>query len=325
MAKGLDAGNAYVTVTVDTSQFSRGLNTSVRKSLKGAEGDANKSMSGIAGAAMGLTKVGALAVGAAAVGAIGAIGKLGMEYQNSLNIFQAATSGTAAQMEKVRTVAKALGNDITLPGVSAKDAALAMTELAKGGLSVESSMRAAKGTLQLATAAQIDGAAAAEIQANALAMFGLKADAAAHVADVLANVANAASGEIISKEDLNNNQYYLRLQGGGKIRFSVAGTLLNGATTLSPNIWYLATGTYDGSSIKVYVNGVLEATAPATLSMTDNGLGVRLGARQWQYNTPLTFNGLIDDVRIYNRALSQAEIQALLNAGPSAAGGDDAF
>jgi hypothetical protein len=134
-----------------------------------------------------------------------------------------------------------------------------------------------------------------------------------------------ASGEIISKEDFNNNQYYLRLQGGGKIRFGVAGTLLNGATTLSPNIWYLATGTYDGSSIKVYVNGVLDATAPATLSMSDNGLGVRLGARQWQYNTPLTFNGLIDDVRIYNRALSQAEVQALLNAGPSAAAGGDAF
>jgi len=67
----------------------------------------------------------------------------------------------------------------------------------------------------------------------------------------------AASGEIIGKENIINNQYYLRLQVGGKIRFSVAGTLLNGTTTLSPNTWYLATGTYDGATMKVYVNGVL--------------------------------------------------------------------
>ena len=134
----------------------------------------------------------------------------------------------------------------------------------------------------------------------------------------------AASSEIISKENnANNNQYYLRLQGGGKIRFTVAGTALNGITTLSPNNWYLVTGTYDGSSMKVYVNGGLDATATATLSMTDNGLGVRLGARQ--YTTPLVFHGLIDEARIYNRALSQAEIQALLSAGPSAAGGGETF
>ncbi|MEO8428044.1 MAG: LamG-like jellyroll fold domain-containing protein, partial [Verrucomicrobiota bacterium] len=124
----------------------------------------------------------------------------------------------------------------------------------------------------------------------------------------------AASSEIISKENNVNNQYYLRLQGGNKIRFTVAGTVLNGTTTLSANTWYLVTGTYDGSLMKVYVNGFLDATATAALSMVDNGLNVRLGARQ--YTTPLTFNGLIDDVRIYNRALTPAEVQALSNLTP---------
>jgi TP901 family phage tail tape measure protein len=196
MAKGLDAGNAYVTVMVDTSKFTRDLNSNVKQSMKGVEQTTGKSMAGVGGVAGTMMKTGALAAGAVAVGAIVQIGKMGMEYQNSLNIFQAATGATVAQMDKVKVAARALGNDITLPGVSAKDAAAAMTELAKGGLNVEQSMMAAKGTMQLATAAQIDGAQAAEIQANALAMFGLKADKAAHVADVLANVANAASGEI---------------------------------------------------------------------------------------------------------------------------------
>ena len=71
-----------------------------------------------------------------------------------------------------------------------------MTELAKGGFTVEQSMSAAKGTLQLAAAAQIDAASAATIQANALNTFGLKADYAAKVSDVLANAANASSAEI---------------------------------------------------------------------------------------------------------------------------------
>jgi TP901 family phage tail tape measure protein len=72
-----------------------------------------------------------------------------------------------------------------------------MVELAKGGLSVDQAMQAAKGTLQLAAAAQIDAAQAAEIQSNALNEFGLAADQAGHVADVLANTANAASGSIV--------------------------------------------------------------------------------------------------------------------------------
>jgi TP901 family phage tail tape measure protein len=196
MPTGLPAGSAYVDIRVDMSKFRTDLTNGVKGPLAGAERSANKVMGGVAAAATRAAKFGALGAGAAAIGAIGIIGKMGMEYQNSLNIFQAATSATAAQMDKVKVAARGLGNDISLPGVSAKDAAAAMTELAKGGLSVEQSMRAAKGTLQLATAAQIDGAQAAEIQANSLSMFGLGADKASHVADVLANTANAASGEI---------------------------------------------------------------------------------------------------------------------------------
>jgi TP901 family phage tail tape measure protein len=121
---------------------------------------------------------------------------VGKAYQDSLNTFQAVTSATGKQMAAAAKEARALGQDMSLPATSAADAAAAMTELAKGGLSVSSSMIAAKGTLQLATAAQIDAAAAATIQVNALNQFGLSAKQASHVADLLANTANASSGEI---------------------------------------------------------------------------------------------------------------------------------
>lgn len=133
-------------------------------------------------------------VGAAAV--IAGIYKVGSAYSTQLNVFQGVTRATTAQMAAVRVEAKKLGTDLNLPATSAADAAAAMTELAKGGLSVRDSMLAAHGTLQLAAAAGVDGAVAAQIQANALNQFRLRGDQAGRVADVLANAANAASGEV---------------------------------------------------------------------------------------------------------------------------------
>src|SRR3990172_4511117 len=72
-----------------------------------------------------------------------------------------------------------------------------MTELAKAGLDVNESIAGARGVLQLAAAAQIDNAEAAQLVANSLNAFGLAGDQAVHVADLLANAANAAQGSIV--------------------------------------------------------------------------------------------------------------------------------
>lgn len=150
----------------------------------------------VTGSLARVAKVGLASAGAAAAGASFFILKLGNDYQDTLNTFQAVTRSSGKQMDALRAKAKALGADMRLPATSAADAAAAMTELAKGGLSVQASMDAALGTLQLAGAAGMDGAQAAEIQVQALNQFRLSADKAGMVADVLANTANAASGEI---------------------------------------------------------------------------------------------------------------------------------
>lgn len=139
----------------------------------------------------GLT-TGIAAVGAAFVGVV----RSGLDFDASMNTLQAVSGASASKMGEVSEKAKALGNDLDLPGASASDAAEAMTELAKGGLSVDQAMAAAKGTLTLAAAAQISGAQAAEIQSSALNAFGLSADNAARVSDVLANTANQSAGTI---------------------------------------------------------------------------------------------------------------------------------
>jgi phage-related protein len=140
--------------------------------------------------------LGPLLVPAGVGAAVLAIGKIGIEYENNLNTLKAVTNATGAEMAKVSEKARQLGADVNLPGVSAAGAAKAMTELSKAGFTVQQSMDAAKGTLQLARIAAIDEGEAAEIAANAVNAFGLKATEVNGVVDQLAATANSSSVEI---------------------------------------------------------------------------------------------------------------------------------
>lgn len=130
------------------------------------------------------------------VGLGAAVATVGIGYEQALNSFQAVTKATSEEMAQASKVAKELGADVTLPATSAKDAALAMEELGKAGLNANQSMAAAKGVLQLAAAGQLEEAKAAEITANALNSFSLKAEEATRVADLLAAAANASSAGV---------------------------------------------------------------------------------------------------------------------------------
>lgn len=82
--------------------------------------------------------------------------------------------------------------------------------------------------------------------------------------------------------------------------------------------WYCVVGIYDGTNLKIYVNGVLEDslyigsviayTGPAPLRIGDH--------RNSNHGVAGAFKGIIDDVRIYDRALSDAEIAELTNPQP---------
>lgn len=149
-----------------------------------------------AGALATLKPLAGMAAGFGAIIGAGQVIKLGNEYTATMNELQAVANLTGKQMIEVGRTARELGSDLTLPATSGKDAADIMLELAKGGLSARDAMEAAKGTIQLAAAAQVSGGRAAEIQANSLNQFGLAAKDAAMVADVLANTANAAAGGV---------------------------------------------------------------------------------------------------------------------------------
>lgn len=99
---------------------------------------------------LGVIGTAAIAAGLAIKSSIGAAADL----EQQLNIFQSVTGATAAEMAAVSEQATTLGSDLTLPATSANDAAAAMTELAKAGLSVNDTLAASKGVMQLAAAAK---------------------------------------------------------------------------------------------------------------------------------------------------------------------------
>ncbi len=78
--------------------------------------------------------------------------------------------------------------------------------------------------------------------------------------------------------------------------------------------WNYFVITYDGNSVLTYKNGVLGNTySGASGSLVPNGNELLIGARG--NTSPASFFiGKIDDVRIYNRALSATEIQNLYNS-----------
>ncbi|HSH01070.1 MAG TPA: LamG domain-containing protein [Anaerolineae bacterium] len=106
----------------------------------------------------------------------------------------------------------------------------------------------------------------------------------------------------------------LRSQNGNLNLYVVSNDTNYHATTtnlLSPGSYYHVAGTYDGSNLRVYINGV-ELGSTSFSGALDTATSVALNS------SIETFDGVMDDVRIYNRALSANEINDLAN-------GEDGF
>ena len=85
----------------------------------------------------------------------------------------------------------------------------------------------------------------------------------------------------------------------------------NGMAQLPLNTWTHLAATYNGATLRLYVNGTNVSTRTVSGSLVTSSNPLRIGGNSvWNEY----FTGRIDEVRVYNRALSVAEIQAGLNA-----------
>jgi hypothetical protein len=122
----------------------------------------------------------------------------------------------------------------------------------------------------------------------------------------------ATGGRVVDKITAGGGDGYLLDTWGGVIRFLFDGQTLSGATPIPTGVWSHVAGVYDGAEMRVYLNGTLDGTRATSAAIPTNALPLRIGAAS---NGGSLFSGLIDEVEVFDRGLSQAEIQAIVAAG----------
>ena len=111
----------------------------------------------------------------------------------------------------------------------------------------------------------------------------------------------------------NNVRIYLNGATAGTTNITSPNLLLNNDT------WYHLAAVYDGSGstnadkLKLYINGVNTTLTLATIpsSINSNTENLYIGA---YYNNSLLFNGKIDEVALFNKALSLSEVGLIYDA-----------
>jgi fibronectin type 3 domain-containing protein len=118
---------------------------------------------------------------------------------------------------------------------------------------------------------------------------------------------------VLMKEQTGNMVYDLYANGSGaskvpdtEVFVSGVARETKGTTALGLSTWTHLAATYDGASLRLFVNGTQVGTQAASGSISASTGALRMGGNniwgEW-------YQGLIDEVRIYNRALSATEIQ----------------
>ncbi|MHC4113260.1 MAG: LamG-like jellyroll fold domain-containing protein, partial [Planctomycetota bacterium] len=102
----------------------------------------------------------------------------------------------------------------------------------------------------------------------------------------------------------NSLAFHCTRQEGGTLQ-------ANGTINVNDGAWYHAAGVYDGSQMYLYIDGMLDVNQPASGAINTNAFPVMLGENSESIRR--VWDGLIDDARIYNQALSAAEISDLAN------------
>ena len=89
-----------------------------------------------------------------------------------------------------------------------------------------------------------------------------------------------------------------------------SGTLV-GSTALAAGRWYHVAATYDGAAWKLYLNGIQDGSKSESGNLVSGSNPLYIGTQSIGSNP---FNGSVDDVHVYRRALSPQEVAAIYNA-----------
>jgi hypothetical protein len=132
-------------------------------------------------------------------------------------------------------------------------------------------------------------------------------NAATSMTDWRTVISKEAPDSVIYDLDANSDSD----QPAGGVKIAGQGRVVRGGSLLYPNMWTHLAATYDGQTQRLYVNGMQVSSSPQTgLLETSDGV-LRIGANR---TFGSFFNGRMDEVRLFDRARSAAEVQADMNA-----------
>ena len=87
----------------------------------------------------------------------------------------------------------------------------------------------------------------------------------------------------------------------------------NGTVIVTGGDWHHYAATYDGTEGRIYIDGVLDVTSPGTGQINSSTYDLYIGENSQA--TGRFFHGLLDEVRIYSRALTDVEILGVMAGG----------
>jgi len=114
----------------------------------------------------------------------------------------------------------------------------------------------------------------------------------------------------------------------GKIEFACTGLNVSGTQwgnvisnkEINDGTWHHVAGVYDGSKIYLYIDGIEDVSKPASGQIKPSDYSVYIGGNasthEADYNFERFWTGLLDDLRIYNYALTPDEIAELVGRAP---------
>lgn len=110
---------------------------------------------------------------------------------------------------------------------------------------------------------------------------------------------------------LDTGNYYARISVSPD---GAAATHHRGDTAISAGTWYHVAAVYDGSELRIYIDGDLDSapTTSFTSSLNNSDAAFELGRGQ---NDTFYYDGLLDEVAVFDRALLQGEIQYIIASG----------
>jgi len=124
------------------------------------------------------------------------------------------------------------------------------------------------------------------------------------------------SKRIVDKSDEGtaSNGYALWVRTNGQVAGGINGTYQTSSVgVITDATWHHVVWTWDGTNYKFYIDGILDTTAADTVRPPSDTTNMRIGT--WCHDTAREFKGLMDEVAIWNSALSAAQVRAIYNGG----------